>query len=99
LGNNTKGDNSIYGFPKTMRPENMNHTEHIDRRKFFKTWARYLSFGTITFTGAKLMTKKPKLENQVCINKSMCKDCQSYAKCELPRALSMKLFKKKLKNG
>ena len=66
-----------------------------NRRTFFKNLLRYLSLGAITFTGAKMATRKPTLENQVCINKSICKECQTYSSCELPRALSIKEFIKK----
>ena len=61
-----------------------------NRRNFFKDLLRYFTFGAITFTGVKMMTRKPNLENQVCINKSICNQCKALPKCELPRALSMK---------
>ncbi len=75
-----------------------------NRRNFFKTCARYLSFGAITFTGVKLVSRKPnpKLQNQVCINNSICKNCNTFSKCELPRALSIKKFfrnNSQVKNG
>jgi len=66
-----------------------------NRRTFFKDLLRYFSLGAITFTGAKMVTRKPSPENQVCINKSICKDCQTFSACELPRALSIKDFMKR----
>jgi hypothetical protein len=60
-----------------------------NRREFFRAAVRYTFLGLIAAAGA-LSARTNRLAGQPCVNLGVCSNCQQFARCELPAALSAK---------
>jgi len=60
-----------------------------NRREFFRAAVRYTFLGLIAAAGA-LSARTSRLAGQRCVNLGVCSNCQRFARCELPAALSAK---------
>jgi hypothetical protein len=60
-----------------------------NRRDFFRAAVRYSLLGLIAAAGA-LSARVSRLNGQRCVNLGVCSNCQRFASCGLPAALSAK---------
>ncbi len=61
----------------------------MQRREFFKTCARNVTFALVSLLGLFLVYKKRDSNGvHVCINDGLCRGCRKYNGCILPRAVS-----------
>jgi hypothetical protein len=70
----------------------MKNNDLITRKEFFVSCIRYFVLGAITlYAGVQLIRRgKRPLAGQECVNKGICRGCNTFNKCELPQAQSAK---------
>ena len=66
----------------------------MDRRDFLKKAGRLSILGIVVLIFGKFLFFRKKKPIEDCINYSICKDCRVLSECKLPKAISLKSFRK-----
>ena len=62
-----------------------------NRRQLFTSVLRYAALGVLGAVGGFAFAKKRRLAQRgICINREICRSCEIFEECGLPRALSAK---------